>query len=99
MQLRFAYLEQQIINSPSRRWQNIPHFVIVRKLEMNTITSLNVILSTKNVSINRHNIIKFSDLVSSKIKPILKKLYHFIRAIKTNVSPWLLVLCNPSPKP
>jgi hypothetical protein len=33
------------------------------------------------------NIIKFSELMSSKRKPILKKLCHFIRAINTGVCP------------
>jgi hypothetical protein len=61
---------------------------------MNTIISLNVNISTKNVNnhcqiifINRCNIIKFSELMSSKRKPILKKLCYFIRAINTGVCP------------
>ena len=43
--------------------------------------------SLLNYFINRHNIIKFSELMSSKRKPILKKLCHFISAINTGVCP------------
>ena len=43
--------------------------------------------SLSNYFINRHNIIKFSELMSSKRKPILKKLCYFIRAINTSVCP------------
>ena len=43
--------------------------------------------SLSNYFIYRHNIIKFSELKSSKRKPILKKLCHFIRAINTGVCP------------
>ena len=43
--------------------------------------------SLSNYFIYRHNIIKFSELMSSKRKPILKKLCHFISAINTGVCP------------
>jgi hypothetical protein len=42
--------------------------------------------SLSNYFINRHNIIKFPELMTSKRKPKLKKLCHFIRAINTGVS-------------
>ena len=91
MQFCFADLEQQIINSPSKQGDgrtsqekivNV-YYVIDPKLEMNTIISLNVFILT----IYRHNFIKFSELMSSKRKPILKKLCHFISAINTGVCP------------
>ena len=41
--------------------------------------------SLLNYFIYRHNIIKFSELMSSKRKPILKKLCHFMSAINTGV--------------
>ena len=43
--------------------------------------------SLSNYFIYRHNIIKFSELMSSKIKPILKKLCYFISTINTDVCP------------
>ena len=43
--------------------------------------------SLLNYFIYRHNIIKFSELLSSKRKPILKKLCHFISAINIGVCP------------
>jgi hypothetical protein len=94
MQFCFADLEQQIINFPWRQGDGITYqekivnvnYVIDPKLEMNTIIFLNVIILTKNVSSRcqiisyiRHNIIQFSELMSSKRKPILKKLCHFIK--------------------
>ena len=102
MQFCFADLEQQVINSPSkqddgRTFQekigNV-YYVIDPKLKMNTIIFLNVFILTKkrkqsllNYFIYRHNIIKFSELMLSKRKPILKKLCHFISAINTGVCP------------
>jgi len=58
MQLYSTDFEQKIINSPSRQGDGRTYqekivnalYVIVRKLEMNIIISLNVILSTINVS-------------------------------------------------
>ena len=58
MQLCFADLEQLIINSLSRQGNGRiyqqktvnANYVIDRKLEMNAIISVNVIISTKNVS-------------------------------------------------
>ena len=41
-------------------------------------------LNIFNYFINRHNIIKFSELMTSKRKPILMK---FIRAMNTGVCP------------
>ena len=43
--------------------------------------------SLLNYFIYIHNIIKFSELMSGKRKPILKKLCHFISAINTGVCP------------
>ena len=43
--------------------------------------------SLLNYFIYSHNIIKFSELMSSKRKPILKKLCHFISVINTGVCP------------
>ena len=101
MQLCFADLEQQIINSPSRqgRWQNIlrgnrkcilcnrsqigdEYHYIFECIYFNQKRK-----SLLNYFICRHNIIKFSDLMSSKRKSILKKLCHFISAINTGVCP------------
>ena len=102
MQFCYADLEQLIIISPSRQDHDRTYqekivsvnYVIDPKLEMNTIIFLNVIILTKNVSSRcqiisyiRHNIIQFSELMSSKRKPILKKLCHFISAIDTGVCP------------
>ena len=44
-------------------------------------------LSNYFIYLYRHNIIKFSELMSSKRKPILKKLCNFINAINTSVCP------------
>ena len=102
MQFCFADLEQQIINSPSKQGDGRTfqekivnaYYVIDSKLEMNTFIFLNVIILTKkrkqsllNYFIYRHNVIKFSELMSSKRKPILKKLCHFISAMNTGVCP------------
>ena len=80
-------------------------YVIDPKLKMNTIIFLNVIILTKNVSSRcqiisyiRHNIIQFSELMSSKRKPILKKLLSFYKCYQYRcLSSRLLILCNLSP--
>jgi hypothetical protein len=102
MHLYSANLEKQIIASPIKtwRWQNTPrenrkctlcngsqigdeyHYLF----ECDSFNQKSN-QSLSNYSINRHNIIKFSELMSNKRKTILKKLCHFIRAINTGVCP------------
>ena len=102
MQFCFADLEQQIINSPSKQGDgrtfqekivNV-YYVIDPKLGDEYHYIFECIYfnqkrkqSLLNYFIYRHNIIKFSELMSSKRKPILKKLCHFISAINTGVCP------------
>jgi hypothetical protein len=70
MQLCFADLEQQILNSPSRQGDGRTyqekivngHYEIDRKLEMNTIIFFNVIILPQNVS-SHYQIILYIDVI------------------------------------
>jgi len=59
----------------------------MESLELKSECKKEMKLNILNYFMNRHNIIKLSELMTSKRKPILKKLCHFISAINTDVCP------------
>ena len=70
MQLCFADLEQQILNSPSRQGDGRTyqekivngHYEIDRKLEMNTIIFFNAIILPQNVS-SHYQLFLYIDII------------------------------------
>jgi hypothetical protein len=76
MQFYFADLEQQIINSPlcNRSQIGDEYHYIFECIYFNQKRKQSLL----NYFIHRHNIIKFSELMSSKRKPILKKLLSIL---------------------